>query len=557
MSDKNQSSWNFYPRPTFKFSPIGAILGILLCFLVLVTPLVAQNNPFSPENMGKFASYSTETLAKAAIIIDAQEIFQISGTEQLTAEKRAEIINFELQLAIKSPQSPEIEVKQVNDLPTIYINNRYLMTVTSDDVTRSNNVQQQANILANRLQESIKQAQLARTSRYIWQKAILALTVLVVVFAIDKTLSLVKRYALSKVIAKLVPGINFTRLKSPQLKLFFQTQLSVVRVGLWLATFYWLSGLLPHSRQWRNQLFGLLRGSFLTPLFSLSDRSYSLIDLVILGGFFWLLVVGTQTITTLLRTKILQQIRMSRGSQEIIFIIVRYGLISLGTIILLQVWGVNLSSLTILGSALGVGIGFGFQDIAKNFASGVVLLFERSVQIGDFIEVNGHRGTVERIQARSIILKTLDNVSIVVPNSYLLAEEVINWSHDSPISRFALPVGVAYGCNSEAVKDALLEVANGHPEVLNRPYPQVFFTGFGDSSLDFELRVWLSDPSRQPIVKSELYFQIEKVLRDRHIEIPFPQRDLHLRGNFPLGISAELETALLQWLKDSDNHISN
>ena len=87
MSDKNQSSWNFYPRPTFKFSPIGAVLGILLCFLVLVTPLVAQNNPFFTENMGKFASYSTETLAKAAIIVDAQEIFQISGTEQLTAEK--------------------------------------------------------------------------------------------------------------------------------------------------------------------------------------------------------------------------------------------------------------------------------------------------------------------------------------------------------------------------------------------------------------------------------------------------------------------------------------
>ena len=278
---------------------------------------------------------------------------------------------------------------------------------------------------------------------------------------------------------------------------------------------------------------------------------------MILGGFFWLLVVGTQTITTLLRTKILQQIRMSRGSQEIIFIIVRYGLISFGTIILLQVWGVNLSSLTILGSALGVGIGFGFQDIAKNFASGVVLLFERSVQVGDFIEVNGHRGTVERIQARSIILKTLDNVSIVVPNSYLLAGEVINWSHDSPISRFALPVGVAYGCDSEAVKEALLEVAKGHPEVLTYPAPQVFFMGFGDSSLDFELRVWLSDPSRQPIVKSELYFQIEKALCERHIEIPFPQRDLHLRGNLPLGISPELETALLQWLKDSDNHISN
>ncbi|MDJ0680526.1 MAG: mechanosensitive ion channel [Xenococcaceae cyanobacterium MO_167.B52] len=557
MSDKNQFSRNFYPRQTFNFSRIGKVLVILLCFLLLVAPLAAQNNPLSPENMGKFASYSTGTPAKAAVVIDAQEIFQISGTEQLTAEKRAQIINSELQLAIQLPHSLEIEIKQVNDLPTIYINNRYLMTVTSDDVTRNNSVQQQANIWTDRLQATIKQAQRARTSRYIWEKAILALIVLVVVFAIDKILSLLKHYALPRAIAKLVPGINSTRLKSPHLRLFFQTQLTLARLVLWLVIFYWLSGLLPQSRHWRNQILGLLKSSFLTPIFTLSDRSYSLIDLVILGGFFWLLVVATQTITTLLRTRILHQTRMSRGSQEVIFVIVKYGLISFGTIILLQVWGVNLSSIAILGSALGVGIGFGFQDIAKNFASGVVLLFERSVQIGDFIEVNGHRGTVERIQARSIILKTLDSVSIVVPNSYLLAGEVINWSHDSPISRFALPVGVAYGSNPEIVKEVLLGVAKGYPEILTYPVPQVFFIGFGDSSLDFELRVWMSDPSRQPIVKSELYFQIEKVLRDRHIEIPFPQRDIHLRGNIPLGIAPDLETALLRWLKDSNQPSSN
>ena len=475
----------------------------------------------------------------------------------MTAQERARIINSELEIAIKSPNSPEIEIQQINELPTIYLNNRYLMTVTSGDLTRSQSLEQQANIWADKLKETIKQAQLARTPQYIREKLLLALIILAVVLAIDRVLSLLKNSSLPKALAKLFPGINLAHLESPHLGLGFKTKLMLARVVLWLATAYWLSGLFPQSRQWRNQVFSLLKDGFYTPLFTLSDRSYSLIDLVILGGFFGGLVVATQTITTLFRTKILQQIRMSRGSQEVIFIIVKYGLISFGTIILLQVWGVNLSSLTILGSALGVGIGFGFQDIAKNFASGVVLLFERSVQIGDFIEVNGHRGTVERIQARSIILKTLDSVSIVVPNSYLLAGEVINWSHDSPIFRFALPVGVAYGCDSETVKEALLQVAKGHPEVLRHPAPRVFFMGFGDSSLDFELRVWLADPSRQPIVKSELYFQLEKVLRERHLAIPFPQRDIHLRGNLPLGISPDLETALLQWLKDFNNHSSN
>ena len=185
------------------------------------------------------------------------------------------------------------------------------------------------------------------------------------------------------------------------------------------------------------------------------------------------------------------------------------------------------------------------------------MLFERSVQVGDFIEVNGHKGTVERIQARSIVLKTLDHVSIVVPNSRLLADEVINWSHDNPTSRFALPVGVAYGCDPEAVKGALLQVAEEHPEVLNYPLPQVFFSGFGDSSPDFELLVWIAEPTRQPVVRSELYFWIEQVLRSRQLEIPFPQRDLHLRGNLPRGISADLETALIHWLNNSFNRPNN
>ncbi len=557
MSYKNQSGWNFCARRTVNFSRIRIVLVILLWFLFLVTPVAAQNNISFPENLPIFSGYPTLTETKASIIIDGQEIFQISGTEQLTAQKRAQRINSQLQTVIESTKSPEIEIKQLNELPTIYLNDGYLFTVTSNDVTVNNTVEQQVNIWAKKLEKNLKKAQLVRNTRYIWERSILALIILVVVFALDKILSLLKHDSLSKAIAKLLPGINPTHVESPHLGLLFKTKLILARVVLWLATFYWLSGLLPLSRQWRNQIFGLLKGSFFTPLFTLSDRSYSLIDLVILGGFFWGLVVVTQTITTLLRTRILQQTRMSRGSQEVIFVVVRYGCISLGTIILLQVWGVNLSSLTILGSALGVGIGFGFQDIAKNFASGIVLLFERSVQVGDFIEVNGHRGIVERIQARSIILKTLDSVSIVVPNSYLLAGEVINWSHDSPIFRFALPVGVAYGCAPQTLKEVLLQVAKGHPEVLNYPSPQVFFIGFGDSSLDFELRVWLSDPSRQPIVKSELYFQIEKTLRDRHIEIPFPQRDIHLRGNLPLGISPDLETALLQWLKDFNKPSSN
>ncbi|MDJ0573618.1 MAG: mechanosensitive ion channel [Xenococcaceae cyanobacterium MO_234.B1] len=557
MSYKNKFTWNFCKQQSFNFSCPRIVLVILLFLLLWVTPVSAQNNGFSLEKLPIFSGYSTLAETKAAITIDGQEIFQVSGTTQLTAEERAQIINSELQIAIHSSKPPEIEIKQRNQLPVIYLNERYLLTIIPDDVTGGNTLEKQGNIWGQKLEQRIKQAQLARKPEYIRKKLLLALIILIVVLATDKLLSLLKNYSRSKAIAKLLPGINSPPSESPNLGRLFKAKLIIVRVILWLVTAYWLSGLFPQSRQWRNNIINFLGGSFKTSLFTLSDRSYSLIDLLILAGLFWGLFFATQTSTNLLRTKILHQTRISRGSQEVIFIVVKYSLISFGTIILLQVWGLNLSSLAILGSALGVGIAFGFQDITKNFASGLVLLFERSVQIGDFIEVNGHKGTVERLQARSIVLKTLDSVSIVVPNSHLLADEVINWSHDNPISRFALSVGVAYGSDPEAVKGVLLQVAKEHPEVLDFPLPQVFFTGFGDSSLDFELLVWIAEPNRQPIVKSELYFRIEKVLRDRVIEIPFPQRDLHLRGNLPLEISPDLEAALIRWLNNFPHRPSN
>ncbi len=557
MSYKNRFTGNFCQRQSFKFSWKRIVLVILSWFFLLVTPVWAQNNSFSREKLPIFSGYSTVAKTKAAITIDAQEIFQVSDTNELNAEQRAQIINSELQIALDSSKPPEIEIKQHNRLPVIYLNERYLLTVTPNDVTKGNTVDNQASIWATRLEKTLKQAQLARNPQHIWQKSILAASVLMLVFATDRVLGLLKHYSLPKAIAKLLPGTNPVRLESPNSGLLFKAKLITARVILWLVTAYWLSGLFPQSRLWRNKIINLLESSFKTSLFSLGDRFYSLIDLLILAGLFWGLFSATQTFTSLLRTRILQQTRISRGSQEVIFVIVKYSLISLGTIILLQVWGVNLSSLAILGSAIGVGIGLGLQDIAKNFASGVVLLFERSVQVGDFIEVNGHKGTVERIQARSIVLKTLDRVSIVVPNSRLLADEVINWSHDSPISRFVLPVGVAYDCDPEAVKEVLLQVAEQHPEVLDYPLPQVFFTGFGDSSQDFELLVWIAEPSRELPIKSELYFRIAKVLRSRNIEIPFPQRDLHLRGNLPLGRSPDLEAALIRWLNNSPNHRSN
>jgi small-conductance mechanosensitive channel len=201
-----------------------------------------------------------------------------------------------------------------------------------------------------------------------------------------------------------------------------------------------------------------------------------------------------------------------------------------------------------------VGIGFGLQDIAKNFGSGLVLVFERPIQVGDFVEVGTFQGTVERIGARSTIIRTLDQLSIIVPNSRFLEEEVINWNHDNPISRLHLPVHIAYGSDVELVRSLLLEAAKGQSGILSTPKPQVFLQGFGDNGLDLELLVWIAEPSKYVILKSELYFRLEALLRQHQIEIPFPQRDLRLRtGNLPIELSPELTETFRQFLEQSIN----
>ncbi|CDN12599.1 Potassium efflux system KefA protein / Small-conductance mechanosensitive channel [Richelia intracellularis] len=288
----------------------------------------------------------------------------------------------------------------------------------------------------------------------------------------------------------------------------------------------------------------------------MTKNTYSVVDILILVGLFLGLIILSGAATNLLRSRVLPVLRISLGIQEAIAVICRYALIGIGSVILLQVWGVDLSPLAILARALGVGIGFGFQDIAKNFGSGIVLLFERPIQVGDFVEVGQYMGNVEHIGSRSVVIITLYRVSIIVPNSRFLETEVINWSHQSPVSRIHIPVGVAYGSDIEKVKLALLDAANAHKDVLKSPTFQVFFQGFGDSALNFELLVWINNPSHQPAIKSEVYFLIAASMEKYQIEIPFPQQYLHVRsGDLPIKLSHQLEQPLLH-LSQKFNGIS-
>jgi potassium-dependent mechanosensitive channel len=490
-------------------------------------------------------------IPKAPVVIDGKEIFSVGQIEGHAASDRAEKIQSDLMNVIDSPQPPEIKIQEENRLPVIYLNGEYLFTVTQEDTIGQEPILERAKYIKKRIEQSISNAKQERSFAYIQRQIIITCVILLLALMFSRLLDQLQTYPLRKAIQRIIPGLPSNNTAQPSnLTTLFRLKLGFAQFGLWIGIILIISRLFPLSRQWLYLIFNLIINTFNKSLFNFGGNQFSIINLLILLGLFISSIIFSGYLTDLLRTNVLQVTRMTRGSQEIIYIITKYGLIALCTVVLLQAYGLNLSSLALIGSALGVGIGFGFQDIAKNFASGIVLLFERSIQVGDFVQVGQHLGVVEEVRTRSIVLKTLDRIAIIVPNSRFLSEEVINWNHRKSVSRLHLPIGVAYGSDVKKVKSALLQAAEEHSEVLRNPQAQVFFTDFGDSSLNFELLVWTSEPSRQALLKSDLYFRIEEIFNEQRIDIPFPQRDINLRtDDLPIKLSPQLENHLLYLLK--------
>ncbi len=479
---------------------------------------------------------------KAPIVLDGQAIFEVSEFAQYTAKERADLTNFQLKSSIQSDTPLNVTVGNRNQLPTILLNGNYLMTVTTGDVISGNTTEEQAKLWAKEIQKLGFKAQNERSQEYFRNATVIALILATVAIAIFWGLGwLRKRFRQS--IKQKLSSINKDGFSSI-LDLALSLILTTSRIIVIVTTILYIADLFPSSRSLGYQVKNVILSSFTSPLINLGKSSYSVIDLLILSVMILGLVLFARVITNLLRQRILNLAGINRGTQDAIAVIAQYSLIFVGTLILLQIWGLDLSSLTILASALGIGLGIGLQDIAKNFGSGLILVFERPIQVGDFIEVGNLHGTVERIGARSTEIRTLDLVSIIVPNSRFLDSEVINWSHGNPISRLHIPLGVGYGSNPTQVRLALMEAAN-HPKVLQSPPPQVLFKGFGDNSLDFELLVWTSEPHKQFLLKSDLRFLIFEILAQNQIEIPFPQRDLNLKSG-KIELSSKLESALIK-----------
>jgi small-conductance mechanosensitive channel len=243
----------------------------------------------------------------------------------------------------------------------------------------------------------------------------------------------------------------------------------------------------------------------------------------------WLAFLLSAGIRFVLEEDVYPRLRLARGLPYVISSLLHYAILLLGFLLAVAALGVDLSKATILAGAFGVGLGFGLQGVVNNFVSGLIVLFERPIRVGDAIQMGDVAGEVRRIGIRSTTLRTPEGADVIVPNASLVAEKVTNWTLSDRRRRIDVPVGVAYGSPPDKVLDLLLEVARAHPGVLAEPAPLALFLGFGDSALNFELRAWTNRSDQWLEVRSELAVAMYAALRDAGIEIPFPQHEVRLR----------------------------
>lgn len=267
------------------------------------------------------------------------------------------------------------------------------------------------------------------------------------------------------------------------------------------------------------------------PLFPIGQTPVTLWSLTYLLILVVLLFYAAGWVKYWLAERILPRTNLDLGARHSVGTITRYLILIIGFVIIMQTAGINLTTFNVLAGAVGIGVGFGLQNIVGNFISGLVIMFERPIKVGDRIEVGDISGDVMEIGARSTKVLTNDDITVIVPNSKFITENVVNWKYNDDKLRFKIPVGVAYGTDARLVEKVLLVVANENPDVLKHPEPGVRFLKFGDSSLEFELRCW----SRTLVTKpnklvSALNFSIYDKFTEHAISIPFPQRDLHIRS---------------------------
>lgn len=266
-------------------------------------------------------------------------------------------------------------------------------------------------------------------------------------------------------------------------------------------------------------------------MLTVGGTSISLIALLQVAIALILVVTCGKVFKRFFKSRILVKLNIDSANKETFANIISYFFGAILFTIILQYFGVNLSTLAVIGGGLGLGIGFGLQDVTKNFISGLTLLFERPIKPGDFIEIEGIKGYIQEISTRSTVIETQDGAEIFIPNTYFINHRFTNWSYKSFTARIIIPVSVAYHSDLVLVTELLLQCAYEESRVLRNPSPEVLLMALGDSSLNLQLRLWINPIDQEPDIRSNLNFSIEHIFRENHITIPFPQRDIWIKNS--------------------------
>lgn len=278
-----------------------------------------------------------------------------------------------------------------------------------------------------------------------------------------------------------------------------------------------------------RSLFSFINTIIFEPFITIGSSPVSVISMALLVVIISVSFFMSAYTTRFLSRDIYPNTSLEPGMQNVINAFLKYFIITTGVIIGLQVNGINLSVFATLGAGLMVGIGFGLQNVASNFISGVVILLERPIKVGDYVDVNGIYGIVKQINARSTVIMTRENILMIVPNSKFISENVVNWSHNDTNVLIRIPIGISYSSDPEKARSVLLEIAHDNEKTLNEPGPKVILDKFDNSSINLILEVWIDDIQKRFEIISDINYLIYKKFKEEGITIPFPQVDVHMR----------------------------
>jgi small-conductance mechanosensitive channel len=275
------------------------------------------------------------------------------------------------------------------------------------------------------------------------------------------------------------------------------------------------------------------------PIVTINQNPVTLTSITIFCVVLGLFVLLSRAIRRIMVRRLFVRFELREDTRYALVRITQYTVVVIGGIVAFQFIGIDLSGLAVIFGLLSVGIGFGLQNLTSNFVAGLILLFERPIRVGDRVSVGETEGDVREINIRSTTIRSINNISIIVPNSEFISSTVVNWSHGDPKIRVDIDVGVSYGSDLDAVLRSLKEVAEENPRILREPKPIVYHMGFGDSAWNMRLWVWIDNPKEHRLIRSEINCAVVRKFRENGVEIPFPQRDLHLRSPLPLPLAPE------------------